>query len=48
MSLGEGLEYLEEGVEAKRNTVNTPDSETALQANTCPLLQIRFLEGGGK
>ena len=47
ISLGEGLESLEEFLKAKSNIVNTPTSENALQADTGPFLHIQFLEGGG-
>ena len=40
MPLGDGLESLEEGVESKKETVNTTIIEMAIQADNVPLLEI--------
>ena len=48
MSFGGGLKSLEEDAELKNIMANTPNGEMDLQANTGPLLDIRFLEGGGR
>ena len=53
MSLGEGLGLLGLGLGVKMeshtyNIVNNPTSEMDVESDTGPLLQIRFMKGGGK
>ena len=45
MSLGDGLKSLEEGVESKNNTINTPTSDMALKSNNGPCSRSAFLRG---
>ena len=48
ISLGDGLKSLEEGVDSNNKIVNTSTIDMAIQYNTGPLLDIRFLVGGGE
>ena len=48
MPLGDGFKSLEEGAESNNNTVSTPTNEMDVEADNGSLLQIWFVEGGGK